>query len=465
MSKCISCGNWNKKYWYIFLSIILLLIYQILLGYTFDEDKKYEINFFTKENFSQHYLIHQLTMFLFCMAFSYFLYDDKKLEQAQNQNLGNKKTNNKMFIFSNNITGSLVEDHILIYRENYEARTIKNSKFFAIMTILSLILLEQVKNIFTKFFVHMDFWMIELYILAFLNLRIFKIEIYRHQMLGFGINLFSFLLKFITAIITIVENKEEKALYVKYWWTFFIAIIIYFLYSYLLSYTLINMKKLFELKFIPIYVILLIYGAFGFLLSLIIALITTFIKCKSEVSNYICKVKDENNQTFYENFEVYFASFNHENNDKIAEELVTVFSSISYGFYKFCTFKIFEYLTPLHFIFSNPVYYFFLELFFLCVKGYRIFADDNIILIIKLFIVLASDILSLIGYLIYIEIIEINAGGFNYNLRKNIMKRAKREVSKFESENILGIEEEDSDNNDNENENEISNDSDLEIYE
>ena len=58
------------------------------------------------------------------------------------------------------------------------------------------------------------------------------------------INSISVILNLMVICLTIAENKEEKALYVKYWWTFFIAIIIYILYSFCLSYTYINLKKI-----------------------------------------------------------------------------------------------------------------------------------------------------------------------------------------------------------------------------
>ena len=105
--------------------------------------------------------------------------------------------------------------------------------------------------------------------------------------------------------------------------------------------------------------------------------------------------------------------------------------------------KVFEVLTPLHKIFSYPVYYFILEFIFLCAQGKNIFTDkkDNSFLISKIFISLISDILSIFGYLIYIELIELNLSGFHYNLKKNIMKRGDKDIirldSNFRNSNIV----------------------------
>ena len=37
----------------------------------------------------------------------------------------------------------------------------------------------------------------------------------------------------------------------------------------------------------------------------------------------------------------------------------------------------------------------------------------------------SGDIASIIGFLIYLEMIELNFCGFNYNLKKNIVERSK----------------------------------------
>ena len=41
---------------------------------------------------------------------------------------------------------------------------------------------------------------------------------------------------------------------------------------------------------------------------------------------------------------------------------------------------------------------------------------------------ISGDIFSLVGFLIFLEIIEIKCCGFTYNLRKNIMERGNEEI-------------------------------------
>ena len=212
MFKLISLGIWNKKYFYIFITISFLLAYRISFGYTFDGENDYSIKF--SEVLSEHYLIHQIYTHLVCIVISWFLPREKKST--------NVKENAIKLNFSQRIklTGILVKDQNLIFREKYEKDDTKNTKLFVVIIIIAYVLLEQASIIFKKFFVHMDFWMIDLFIFAFLNLKIFNIEIYRHQHMALLINSISVILNLMVVFLTIAENKEEKALYVKHWWTF-----------------------------------------------------------------------------------------------------------------------------------------------------------------------------------------------------------------------------------------------------
>ncbi len=84
-----------------------------------------------------------------------------------------------------------------------------------------------------------------------------------------------------------------------------------------------------------------IYGVFGLLFCLAFGIIATYNNCESSISQYICIVKDNNNQTYIDNFNVYFKHFNNYDNNKdinnqiMIGQLNTVFGSISYGFYKY----------------------------------------------------------------------------------------------------------------------------------
>ena len=451
MAKCLSCGDWNRKFMYIFLSTFFLLINKFFIGFIYDEEADLEIKILDNGIFKEHYLIHQIFQYLFCIILSFVLFLKEKCGQCKKvESLSEDKINQEL---SNHIRsmGSLVSDLSLIYRKKYETDSSKYQKLFIIVTFILYIILEQTKIIFKKFFPHMDFWMVELYIVAFLNYKLFKLSIYKHQVFAFVINLFSIILNGITVGLTMNEDDENKALYAKYKLLVIISFLIYCLYAFGLSYTFINIKKLMDLKFISFNVILLVYGITGFIFCNFFCLLVGIFHCENDVAKYIFKVTDTaNNQTYIDNFKVYYNSLTDDNtpsNMIIKEVFMLLCSSISYSLYKLFTFKVIEDLTILHKIFSYPLYYFGQKLVFLCFKVYKI-EDSNITY--KFTTDLLSDIFSIIGYLIYIEIIEINIFNCNYNLRKNISLRGKSDSSFFGTNlNIIDEDEISEDSNEN----------------
>ena len=452
MAKYLSCGKWSKNYIYILLSVICLLLFKSFFGYTFDGESNYEVNIFNNEKYEENFLIHQIFLYLFCIVLSaaIFAIQNKENKKPQSQNQKKREINFNQFSLN---AISIGNDISLISEKKFKSDKPKYSTIYVVKIIFIYILLEQIHIIFTKYFIHMDFWMIQLYILSFMNFKLLKIEIYKHQKLAFLINGISVFLKIATVILTFIEGEERKALYVKYWWTIFFAIVIYVLYSFLLSYIFINIKELMDLKFISLHVILFFYGIIGFLFCSFFCTITTFISFKNIQEDYLFKVNDNNNRVYIDNFKIYFYDNLYEKNItdiEIEDETLTCFfGSFFFSIYKLLLFKIFQCLTPLHKVFSYPLYYFLQKILFLfaCIK--KIFTEEkNNYLISKLILDLFSDFFSIIGYLIYLEIIEINFCGFNYNIGRNIILRGKRDSYLYDANyGFLGEEEvTDSDN-------------------
>ena len=282
-----------------------------------------------------------------------------------------------------------------------------------------------------------NIWIFNIVFLNIFTFMLYKTEIYKHQYLAFGINFISMVLILIKVILTILEGDEKKALYVKFWWFIFIAIIIFSIYAYFLSYIFVNLKKIFYLKFIPVSRILLYYGIIGFILSVILCTffsVITFgkkIENIHEVKDYICKVINYENQTFIDNAKVYFVENweNSETNEKRNEILISIIQSLLFSIYKYFSYKIIESLNPFHRIFSGSIYYFTEQMIFFLSNLNKIIQDENIYLKLKMYMDLSSDFLSVLTFLIYTEIIEINFCHFNYNLRKNIILRGKNDDS------------------------------------
>lgn len=422
MPKCISFGSWNQNYKYIFISIIFIALFNIIDGIGYDLNPEYFIIFFNNGIFSNNYLIHQIFLYLGSILVScVFILIEKIIDYKEKK----EKRKIKEVTYDKNSYKNYLN---LIYKE---IKGKKISKLFIILIVFIIVLNEQFSIIFFKFFRHMYFWMTELYFLAFLYLKIFKIEIYKHQYLAFAINFISIILTFVKIFLTIAEGNEKIALYVKYWWLIFIGLLLFIFHAFLVSFSLVQLKSVFYLKFIPISHIVLIYGIIGLLFCVILSTIFSFNSCGNKIENifeikdYICKIIDNNNQTFIENFNIYFSEYwkNSEIFEKRNEIITLIFKSIFFALHKYFEMKIIESLTPFHRIFSSAVYNCTEIIFFLFYHIARIVNDDNKYFKSKLLIDFFSYLLCIITFLIYLEIIEINFCFLNYNLRKNIILR------------------------------------------
>ena len=100
------------------------------------------------------------------MLLSFIILIKDKIEKQKEEIKNKIQEKEKIDESSNEIkpTGSLVNDLNLIYREQYENEFSNKSKYIIFATIILYVSLEQLKIIFKKFFIHLDFWMAELFI-------------------------------------------------------------------------------------------------------------------------------------------------------------------------------------------------------------------------------------------------------------------------------------------------------------
>ena len=103
--------------------------------------------------------------------------------------------------------------------------------------------------------------------------------------------------------------------------------------------------------------------------------------------------------------------------------IVIVLGMITFFLHKFFYTLIIKRYTPIHVIFSFPIQFFIEKTFLLIFTAIffinHLFAKENQLK--KFLLDESGDIASIIGFLIYLEMIELNFWGFNYNLKKNII--------------------------------------------
>ena len=438
MAKYITFGNWNKNYLFLLAEAVFFFIYSFISGFNY---YTYEIGLFPDNNTGGHIYIHKFFYYLILLVSSaIFLLYKKKIDK-KNQLIEVQQNDDNIYISRNSN---------LIFVDMYSYVNTKISKIFAILIIFLYVFFEFVDLICVQYFCYCDFWMMELIVMTYLNNKMFKLKIYKHHLISIYLIAIPFLLKVATIVLLYYDEnnylKDDqinyrysdktfylKSLVVAHWWLLPIAIITYFIIMTINSYLIITIKKIIDIKYTSISIILVFYGGFGTLLTFIFSLIATFKSCGKrkeeevyDLYDYLCFITDNDGERFIENFKVYFSG-------NLGKDLLYSLSgAIAYAAYSLFLFKIVQHLNPIYKSFSFPVFYF-LEKIILLYK-----VNDNQPLKYvneSFFLDLSSDAAAIIIFLIYLEIIELNFCDLNKNLRKYIITRSKNDFDKYNNDN------------------------------
>ena len=322
--KCCDC---NKSYIYIILSVFFIYFNNIINGLNYNDSCK-KIILFNTLNFGKHSFIHQIFCYFGTMiiSFAFCIYQTKKLESIFKLE---KKENQKEKL-------KIREIELIYNNVNTKGINAGVSYGFFLFFLFLWIIEEESIPFFMGILKDLDFWMIEILIITYLNHKIFKVQIYKHHLIVIIYNCIPMIFKIIAIILSFLDKynnndinneekkykyypngddgkKEYKILYVVHKWLTPFGIIIYLIFISLRSYVNCTMKWFMDLKFFSTFKLLFFYGFIGTFINLIICIITTFIKCKDtstiNIYDYICKVKRDNStETYFENFFIYFSS-------------------------------------------------------------------------------------------------------------------------------------------------------------
>ena len=438
MGELTKCPKYNL---YIIYTILTLLFNKCLYGLNYN-DSFWEVKI-ASDGFSTHICIHKFFSY-FGTFFLSLVFNKIKVNNSRSESLIEiPKEENR---HGNEIR--------LIYIDSQsDINKYKTPKFlfYYLCIIFIWIIEEQFIESFHLIFKDLDFWMIELLIICYLNSRIFKVEIYNHQKLAIILSIFSSLLKIVTIILSFLKNEEEYddghlPIFYKNGSAYKIpfGIFFYLVLISLRSYVNLTLKWYMDKKFISHTKILMVYGLIGTVLYLIICIITTFIKCKVyngdndhdiDFFDYICKVKDieGNNITLYlENLNIFFDDFLCINVEILRGIIVIILGIVSFFMSKYFTILVIKCLSPVYVIFSFPIL-FILEkivlIIYTFIRDNLFFKTKSAINHYKFVLDIIGDIVSLLGFLIYLEIITLNCETFNYNLKNSIIVRGGNEAS------------------------------------
>ena len=440
MSKCLlKCGKYNNNYKYLIFAIIFSFLRDFALGsanvITFEKLKAFDAG-----NISNCFLVRQTFCYLFTIIFSYLIY------KIEDKNSGGNEIQTSSKALQLEFERKTTSDIEYIHNENeIEIYPTKNLLFLIFLWILE----EEFLSYFGNIMIHLDFWMLELIVLHHFLIKYFNIEVFKHQKMMLWYCFLPFTLKVITILLSYMDDRnrneegetfkyskdvnQKKLIYVAVWWIIFIGLAIYSIFIILRPYVTTKMKWLIDKKYISASRIFFLYGVVGFFFCLTVSIIATFINCGGNnekdysFQSYFCNVKYENN-IYLDNILVYFSEFYFSDSIFDNEIIAISLGAIFFFGYKYCCVRIIEHLTPVHIILTFPFYYIINKSYLLVLNVIK--TDNNQPYLKnlryareKLYLDFFGDFVSIFGYLVYLEIIELHFCEYDYNVRRNIFDR------------------------------------------
>ena len=475
----------NKNYKYILLALFFGVLNNSIEGInyynTFETLRLVPSE--TQADYSSHFLIRHVFYYFgtFIISFLFTKYESKKnrklrLSKINKNIIEATNSENTMPGAANNRDGSQI---IFIHRGLRDYSTISFTYFLFIIFLW--VLIEQIIEKYNRTLSHLDFWMFELIIISFLNAKMSKLQIYSHQKFVLVFNLIPIIFKIMTIFLSFKSKEDDKSnndykdnegnlkfLYLVYWFLIPLSQLLYIPLITIKSYVYIKVKWLMDLKYISANKLLTFYGIIGTFLYFIICIISTFFECKvstdenTNIYDYVCGFNDtDNSKIYFENYSLYF-KISSEAKQILAEIIALILGIITFYCYKYFSMMIIKCLTPVHLILISPMYFFFFKLaliiyniFYQIVNKEGKFLDGSEMKYTKTKFCLdvSGDICSFIGFLIYLEIIELKIFKLNYNVRKNIIRRSEEDTlicdQIYEGNIIDDDDEEENDKNDN----------------
>ena len=447
----ISFGKINKSLLFILLMSISMVINQYIYGFTYIECF-YKMNIYqslynaiidkNKKYFPRHRIFDPLFSYVGVILLSLFI---PKPKEKKEENNGAISVDNgdefsqikKLFQFYSFSSLRLIHN-----KNNYLKK--KKGIINFILILILWIAEENLVLIYVDIFQDLDFWFFELIIVSLVFSKYFYFELYQHQKLAMALSIgVGSILKIYNITISLVA-KEDK-IYKKYPYVFSF-IILYFLIITARSYVNTKIKVFMDLKFISHRTLLMFYGLTGAVICSIVGIGITFVPCPNNnlMKAYVCKIKKDETKIYYDNMYLYYES----SKNMLVRLIIIVLGMVSFYFNKFFTTLIIKSYTPIHVIFSFPMQ-FFIEKTFLLIFTAIFFVKDLFKTkeqLKKFLLDESGDIASILGFLIYLEIIELNFCNLNFNLKKNIAYRSELEYNiSHELEEIKEIEEKNED--------------------
>ena len=277
--------------------------------------------------------------------------------------------------------------------------------------------IEAKKVLYIEGFQFFNFWTVKIIFILHFMRKYFIMDFYKHHKVSiiFIISICSILLltaSFLPSSLlggdrgNAYQNINEKLGSYFYCILFiFIFMILSYVYSFLKVYS----KILMQIKFISPYKIILISGIIGFIISIIASIISYFINYQDNMISYFSTMKEV---------------LNADKKYKFWVEIFCVYPLYSFTNFMEITFEvsIIYYLNPFYVLMEDNLYYGITELI-----TFLLNLSNDGLKIIHFLITEFTEIFAFLGYIVYLEILELNFCGLNENIKRKIMEKGENE--------------------------------------
>ena len=362
-----------------------------------------------------------------------------------NNTIYNKGTNNNIIHSKRKIS--------LIHNDLFEDIT-DNSFWYIILSCCLIVSKEFLNQIVYSTNDIFDYYFINLVIITLIFKYWFKKKIYKHQMLAVIIVIIASGTCLISCLfINNYSEEDEKSSIISIldgnYYKIFVLILLYIFLSFSFCTGIIIQKNLMEIKFISVYKIIIYKGLVGILGSSIGLIISSCFKCDEQLSKenkdikemkifefFVCP-NEYKGDYYYDHFLSYFSSLKE---GKSKEAIVLISFSFFHFFTELSLILINKFLSPTHYLIAESLYSLIhIPLNYLTSASYDEIKDeldegsdidieDLYNAIVQTFgtriLKFIACFFDFIGYLIFLEIIELKFCDFNKNIKKNIEKRA-----------------------------------------
>ena len=427
--RIITIGICSRFYLYILFSGIFKLLSLILIG----DNKIYDdgIGLFgfcpilKNYNFMQSIDIY-LGYLIFGLIFNHYRKIDKNEENVLKL-LGEDKDFDDLVRKMTTIRTNLIV--------NKPGKISKNLRTKIMLLCLSFVMHIEVKKVlYIQGFQFFNFWTLEIVFILYLMRKYFKMDFYIHHKVSI-----IFILSTVSATLFVasflpsnISGEFEGNAYQNINYklgSYFYCILFIFLFmllSFFYSYSRTFSKVLMQISFISPYKLIFLFGIAGLIVSLIASIVSYFIDYPDNLKEYFSSLK-----SVYDEGKHY----------KFFGEIFLVWPLYAFSNFMEMTFEIstIYYLNPFYVLMTNNVYYIISELI-----SFLLNLSSDGLAIIQFILAELSEFFAISGYMIYLEILELNFCGLNENLRKRIIEKGEKEFKQLK-ENI-SEEENDEDN-------------------